>query len=122
MAGYVRAVRLSIYCGNADIDHHRPLSAEILFRAHRAGLGGVTTLRGIEGYGHSGRIHDTPRWTVADRTPVTVHIVDSGERIRAFLPQLDDLAGKCLVVVDEVQVRVHGPLTPTARGRPREPR
>jgi PII-like signaling protein len=105
MSSYVRAFRLSIYLGNADVDHHRPLSAEILFRARRAGLSGATTLHGIEGYGHSGKIHDTPKWAIADRTPITVHIVDTAERIRAFLPHLDDLAGKCLIVVDEVQVR-----------------
>lgn len=105
MADYVAAVRLSIYFGNADIEHHRPLSAEILFRARRAGLRGATTLHGVEGYGHSGRIHGTPKWTMTDRTPITVHIVDTAERIRAFLPQLDDLAGKCLIVVDPVRAR-----------------
>lgn len=106
MSDYVRAFRLSIYLGNADIDHHHPVGPEILFRAHRAGLAGATTLHGIEGYGHSGKVHDTPTWTVVDRTPVTVHIVDSAERIRAFLPRLDDLAGKCLIVVDEVHARI----------------
>jgi PII-like signaling protein len=112
MSSYSPCVRLSIYFGNADNEHHRPLSAEILFRARRAGLSGATTLHGIEGYGHSGKIHDTPKWAIADRTPITVHIVDSAERIRDFLPQLDDIAGKCLIVVDEVLVRprrhVHG--------------
>lgn len=106
MREYERACRLSIYLGNADIEHHRPLSGQILHRAHRAGLRGATTLHGIEGYGHSGKIHDTPRWTVVDRAPITVHIIDTPERIRAFLPQLDDLAGHCLIVCDEVQVMV----------------
>lgn len=106
MSQYERACRPSIYLGNADIEHHKPLSAQILHRAHRAGLRGATTLHGIEGFGHSGKVHDPPRWTVVDRTPLTVHIVDAPERIRAFLPQLDDLAGKCLVVCDEVQARV----------------
>jgi hypothetical protein len=106
MSRYERACRLSIYLGNADIDRHRPLSAQILFRAHHAGLHGATTLHGIEGYGHSGKVHDTPTWTLVRRTPVTVHIVDSPARIRAFLPQLDEFAGKCLIVCDEVRVRV----------------
>jgi PII-like signaling protein len=99
------AVRLSLYLGHADIDHHRAVSAEILFRAHRAGLAGSSTLHGIEGYGHSGKIHDTPKWAIVDRTPITIHIIDTAERIAAFLPQLDDLAGKCLIVVDQVQTR-----------------
>lgn len=106
MKHLVPAVRLSIYLGNAHTDHHRAISAQILFRAHRAGLAGSTTLHGIEGYGHSGKVHDAPKWGVTDRAPITVHIIDTATRIRAFLPELDDLAGKCLIVVDPVRVLV----------------
>jgi PII-like signaling protein len=112
MSHYERACRLSIYLGNADIEHRRPLSAEILFRAHRAGLRGATTLHGIEGYGHSGKVHDIPTWKLVDRTPITVHIIDSPARIRAFLPQLDEFAGKCLIVCDDVRVQVPGTAPP----------
>jgi hypothetical protein len=98
------AYRLSIYLGNADIYRQRTLSGEILHRAHRAGLAGGTTLQGIEGFGHSTTIHTTPRWSVRDRTPITVYLIDTPEKMRAFLPQLADLAGKCLIVRDEVEV------------------
>jgi len=106
MSHYQRACRLTVYVGNADIEHHRSLSGEILHRAHHAGLHGATTLHGIEGFGHSGKIHGTPKWTLVDRTPIIVHIIDSPERIRAFLPQLDEFAGKCLIICDEVEMRV----------------
>lgn len=99
-----KACRLSIYLGNADIHHHKALSGEVLHRAHKAGLAGATTMQGIEGYGHSSTIHHTPRWSIRDRTPVTVHLIDFPERIQAFLPQLDDLADQCLIVCDEVDV------------------
>lgn len=98
--------RLSIYFGNADIHQHKALSAEILQRAHHASLAGATTLQGVEGYGHSSAIHTTPRWSLRDRTPVTVHLIDTAARIRSFLPQLDDLADQCLVVCDDVEVLV----------------
>ena len=104
MPTLTRACRLSIYLGNADTHRHKALSGEILHRAHRAGLAGATTLQGIEGFGHSSTIHGTPRWRLVDRTPVTVHLIDSPARIRAFLPQLDDLANDCLIVCDEVHV------------------
>lgn len=99
-----RACRLSIYLGNADTHQHRALSGEILHRAHKAGLAGATTLQGVEGYGHSSTIHMSPRWSLRDRTPVTVHLIYTPEGIQAFLPQLDDLADQCLIVCDEVQV------------------
>jgi len=108
-------MRLSIYLGNADIRRHNALSAEILHLAHRAGLRGASTLQGIEGYGHSRKIHDTPKWSVVDRTPITVHIIDTPDKIRAFLPLLDELAADCLIVCDEVEVAVRG-LTRQGRG------
>jgi PII-like signaling protein len=98
--------RLSVYLGNADIHHHRSISGEILSRADRAGLHGASTLQGIEGYGHSAKIHDRPVWRVVDRTPITVHMIDTEERIRAFLPQLSDVADSCLFVFDTVDVVV----------------
>jgi PII-like signaling protein len=99
-----RACRLSIYLGNADTHQHRALSGEIMHRAHRAGLAGATTLQGIQGFGHSSTIHSTPRWGLRDRSPITVHLVDTPAKVRAFLPQLDDLADRCLIVCDEVEV------------------
>lgn len=99
-----RGCRLSIYFGNADTHRHKALSGEILNRAHRAGLAGLTTLQGLTGFGHTGTVHTRPRWGVRDKTPVTVHIIDTPEKIQAFLPQLDDLAGQCLIVCDRVDL------------------
>ena len=46
-----RARRLTIYVGETDQWHHRPLFVEIVHRAHAAGLAGATAIRGFEGYG-----------------------------------------------------------------------
>lgn len=108
MAEQRQLCRLSVYLGNADISHHRSISGEILHRAHRAGLAGAATLQGVEGFGHSAKIHDRPVWTLVDRTPITVHIVDTEDRIRAFLPQLADFADSCLIVFDHVDVVTFG--------------
>ena len=96
--------RLSVYLGNADIERHRSISSEILLRAHRAGLAGATTLQGVEGFGRTAKIHSRPVWTLVDRTPITVHIVDTEDSIRAFLPQLAEFADSCLIVFDHVDV------------------
>jgi uncharacterized protein len=104
MAELRPACRLSIYFGNADLHKHKALSGEILNRAHRAGLAGVTTLQGVQGFGHHGTVRSPPRWSAVDRTPITVHIIDTPERIRSFLPQLADLADQCLIVCDTVEV------------------
>jgi PII-like signaling protein len=98
------AVRLTIFVGEDDQWHHRPLYHEIVHRAHEAGLAGASVLRGIEGYGASSRIHTTRLLSLSEDLPVAVIIVDREDRIRAFLPQLDELVAEGLVILDPVEV------------------
>ena len=98
------ALRLTIFIGESDRWHHRPLYTEIVHRAHVAGLAGASVLRGIEGYGASSRIHTNRLLSLSEDLPIVVVIVDTEERVRAFLPQLDELVSEGLVMVDPVEV------------------
>ena len=98
------AARLTIFIGEDDTWHHKPLYHEIVHRAHAAGLAGASVLRGIEGYGASSRIHTTRLLSLSEDLPVAIVIVDTDERIRAFLPQLDELISEGLVIIDPVEV------------------
>jgi PII-like signaling protein len=98
------SLRLSIFIGENDIWHHKPLYTEIVHRAHRAGLAGATVLRGIEGYGKSSRIHTSRLLSLSEDLPVVVVIVDTEAKVREFLPVLDELVHEGLVIVDPVEV------------------
>lgn len=98
------AMRLTILIGEDDQWHHKPLYTEIVHRAHATGLAGATVLRGIEGYGASNHVHTTRLLSLSEDLPVAVVIVDTEQRIRAFLPQLDELITEGLVMVDPVEV------------------
>ncbi|WP_431925256.1 DUF190 domain-containing protein [Nonomuraea jabiensis] len=98
------ALRLTVFVGDTDTWHHKPLHHEIVHRAHAAGLAGASVFRGMEGYGASNRVHTTRILSLSEDLPVAVIIVDTEEKIRGFLPQLDELITDGLVILDEVEV------------------
>ena len=99
-----RGERLTIFVGEADHHGHTPLATEIVQRAHRAGLAGASVFRGIEGYGASNHIHTTRILSLSDDLPIAVIIIDTDERIQAFLPEIDQLITEGLVIIDDVEV------------------
>ncbi|OIJ98463.1 DUF190 domain-containing protein [Streptomyces colonosanans] len=99
-----RALRLTVFIGEHDRWHHKPLYAEIVHRAHAAGLAGASVFRGIEGFGASSLIHTSRLLSLSEDLPVAVVIVDTEERVRAFLPQLDELVAEGLVILDDCEV------------------
>ncbi|UFR06332.1 DUF190 domain-containing protein [Streptomyces sp. Go40/10] len=98
------ALRLTVYVDENDTWHHKPLYSEIVHRAHAAGLAGASVFRGIEGYGASSRIHTSRLLSLSEDLPVAVVVVDAEERVRAFLPQLEELVGEGLVTLEECEV------------------
>jgi uncharacterized protein len=98
------ATRLTVLVKDDDQWHHRPLYTEIVHRAHQAGLAGASVFRGIEGYGKSQHIHTTRILSLHEDLPCSIVIVDIEEKIRAFLPQLDELVTEGLVMLDSVEV------------------
>jgi len=98
------ALRLTVVVGESDHVHGRPLYSEIVHRAHAAGMAGATVLRGIEGYGRSNHIHTTRILSLSEDLPVCVVLVDTDEKVRAFVEELDGLVTEGVVVLDRVEV------------------
>ncbi|MEU9200794.1 DUF190 domain-containing protein [Streptomyces sp. NPDC048332] len=84
-------LRLTVLVGESDTWHHRPVCTEIVHRAHAAGLAGASVFRGVEGFGASSMIHTQRLLSLSEDLPVAVVIVDTEERIRAFLPLITEL-------------------------------
>jgi uncharacterized protein len=102
------AVLLRIFFGENDKSDHRPLHEAIVLKAREMHLAGATVLRGHIGFGHSSRIHTTKILRLAQDLPVVVEIVDSEEKINAFLPVLDTIMTSGLVTIERVQVLQYG--------------
>ncbi|MER0443873.1 DUF190 domain-containing protein [Streptomyces sp. Edi4] len=103
-----RALRLTILIGESDLWHHRPVYTEIVHRAHAAGLAGASVFRGIEGFGASSRIHTQRLLSLSEDLPVAVVVVDEEQRVRAFLPKIDELVAGGLVMLDACEIVRHG--------------
>ncbi|MER6402179.1 DUF190 domain-containing protein [Streptomyces viridosporus] len=99
-----RAFCLTIFVDDTDTWQHKPLFTEIVHRAHAFGLAGATVFRGVEGYGATSIVHTTRLLSMADDLPVAIVIVDEVDRIRAFMPQLEELPISGLITMQEVEV------------------
>lgn len=98
------ACRLTIFIRETDHYRHGPLYAEIVHRAHKAGLAGASAFRGVQGFSAP----DYPqgrRWSLYDNVPVMIVIVDEKERIEAFLPLLDEVMDGGMAILETIQVR-----------------
>jgi PII-like signaling protein len=110
-----QARRLTIYVGETDQWHHRPLFVEIVHRAHTAGLAGATAIRGFEGYGGTNELHTVGLLSLTESLPVAVTIIDTPERIDAFLPVLDEVMTGGMATLEDVQVLHYSGQTPPHR-------
>jgi PII-like signaling protein len=106
--------RLCIYFGQSDRRGDRSLAEVILEHAREEGLAGASAFTGVEGFGASGRIHMAHILRRSDDLPVVVQIIDAEERIRAFLPIVEELVGEGLMTLDDVNVVWYRGVTPPA--------
>ena len=100
-------VLLRAYLQSADRSPHTPTHERLVKAARHEGLAGATVLRGIMGAGSHGLIKRSA-WSLIEHVPVIVEIVDTEEKIKAFLPTLDAMMSGGLVTLEKVQVLLYG--------------
>ena len=106
-------VLLRIFIGEADRHGGRPLSEVIVETARKRGLAGATAWKGFMGFGAHSHMHTAKVLRLSTDLPVIIEIVDTREKIDAFLPELDDLVVEGLVTLERADVRIYrGPATP----------
>ncbi|MGI6856458.1 DUF190 domain-containing protein [Mesorhizobium sp. 1B3] len=102
------ATLLRIFIGEDDRDDGRPLYEAIVLKAREMQLAGATVVRGGMGFGQSSRLHTTKILRLSEDLPLVIEIVDSEEKINAFLPALEALMSSGLVTLEKVQVLQYG--------------
>ena len=107
------AILLRLFIVENDKFDRRPLYEAIVLKAREMHLAGATVLRGPMGFGHSSRLHTAKILRLSEDLPIVIEIVDSEDKINAFLPELERMMGSGLVTLEKVQVLRYGP---TANG------
>ena len=91
------SVLLRIFIGESDRHGGHPLHEAIVLKARELHLAGATVLRGAMGFGKSSRLHTTKILRLSVDLPLVIEIVDSEEKINAFLPVLEGMMGGGMV-------------------------
>ena len=102
------AILLRIFLGESDRHGGRPLHEAIVLEARALHLAGATVLRGPMGFGHSSRLHTAKILRLSEDLPIVIEIVDTTDKINAFLPVLDRMMGSGLVTLEKVRVLRYG--------------
>ena len=99
-------VLLRIFIGESDRDPEkgRPLFEVIVRRAREAQLAGATVLRGPMGYGRHSRVHTAKFLELSTDLPIVIEIVDTEDKVEAFLPTVDELVTEGLVTLEAVRI------------------
>ncbi len=99
---------LRVFIGESDKVDGRPVYKIIVEEARKQGIAGATVLRGFLGFGANSRIHTSKVLRLSEDLPVVVEIVDTEDKLEAFLPELGKMMGKMmgegLVTLEKVRV------------------
>lgn len=98
---------LRIFVGESDRHSGKPLYEWVVLKAREQGLAGATVLRGLMGYGAHSRLHTFKIERLSLDLPVVVEIVDSREKIEAFLDLIDDDITEGLATIEKVHIRLY---------------
>lgn len=98
------AVMMRILIGESDRFGHRPLYEAIVLKARENNLAGATVLRGPMGFGASSHLHTAKILQLSMDLPILIEIVDSPEKIDAFLPMVDEMMDGGLITLENIKV------------------
>ena len=98
---------LRIFLGEADKHEHRPLYEWLVLRARERGLAGATVVRGLMGFGANSRLHTFKIERLSLDLPIVVEIVETREKLEAFLAEIDPVIHDGLATLEKAEVRFY---------------
>lgn len=103
---------LRIFIGESDKYEGKPLYEWLVVKAKQRGLAGATVVRGLMGFGANSRIHTSKILRLSLDLPIIVEIVDTPQKIEAFLGCIEDVIKEGLVTLEKAEVHIYRGSTP----------
>lgn len=98
---------LRIFIGESDRHEGMTLYEWIVRKAREQGLAGATVLRGLGGFGAHSRLHTAKVLRLSADLPIVIEIVDTIQKIEAFLPTIDGAVREGMATIEKVDIRFY---------------
>jgi PII-like signaling protein len=100
---------MRIFIGESDKLEGKPLYEALVAFFRERGFAGATVLRGISGFGAHARVHTDRILRLSLDLPIVVEVVDEESKIRAVLPELDEMIEGGLLTLERAEVILYRP-------------
>jgi len=99
-----KARMMRIYIVEGDRWKDKPLHLALIEAMRANDIAGVTVYRGILGYGGHGQIHKEKPLHLKHNSSIMLSTIDTEEKLKAFLPIVDQMVEEGLVVLSDVDI------------------
>ena len=102
-----KAKRVRIYLSEGEKVGHQPAWMAMLEFLRRENAQGATLVRGVSGFGATGRIHTPHLVDVAQDLPVVIEWIDAPDVVERLLPRVKGMVARGLITVDDTEIVFH---------------
>jgi len=95
---------MRIYLDNSDTFEGKPLWQQLVMRIKEEGMAGATVFKAAAGIGAQTELHTFEIWSLSQKLPVVIEVIESEETIVNFLDRYDSMIGEGLVTLTDVEV------------------
>jgi PII-like signaling protein len=88
-----------IFVNEADLWVDVPLYEVVVKRLRELGVAGATAQAGMMGFGHHHVVHERGLFGLSADRPVTITVVDTGQKIREVIPEVRKLVKEGLILL-----------------------
>lgn len=100
----VQAKLLRIYVAESEMIQGKPAYKHLVDFFRDNEFPGCTVFRSIAGFGHQKKIRTMNVVRLSMDMPIIIDVVDTGERILAVIPEVEQRVKHGLIIVQDVQI------------------